>query len=255
MIEPIVRHLDVGWGPDGLLDLAGRCDALVIVDVLRFTTAVDVAVSRGAEVFPYRWHDGTEADYAEKVGAELAVRGLEVDDGHPWSLSPVALERIPPGTRLVLPSPNGAALAFAARDAGVATVVAACLRNASSVGAWVARRAESVGVLAAGERWGGAAGPLRPAVEDWLGAGAVVAAAGDRSVRAPDALAAAGSFAAARHDLVPALLRSASGRELEGRGWADDVLAAAAHDVSRTVPVLVDDRFVDGSGRPPGMGE
>jgi 2-phosphosulfolactate phosphatase len=244
-----LEAIDVGWGPDGLSDLAARCDALVVVDVLRFTTAVDVAVARGAEVYPYRWHDGrrrSAASFAAEMGAELAVDGGHVDDERPWSLSPVRLSVIPAGTRLVLPSPNGAALALGARDTGAPAVAAGCLRNAPGVGAWARRLGGRVGVLAAGERWRGAAGPLRPAIEDWIGAGAVVSAADPSgAVSSPDAVAAASSFLAARARLRWMLTESASGRELVSRGWDDDVAMAAEHGVSECVPVLDGARFVD----------
>jgi 2-phosphosulfolactate phosphatase len=244
--EPALT-VDVGWGPNGLRDLAPRSDVVVIIDVLRFTTAVDVAVSRGADVFPYKWHDGTEATFAQSIGAELAVPQDEVDEGHPWSLSPVALGRIPAGTKLVLPSPNGAALAFAARDAGAQAVVAGCLRNATAVGRFVASIGGTVGILASGERWRGATGPLRPAVEDWVGAGAIVAALGSRGgPRSPDAIAAAGSFDACRAALEWTLASSTSGRFLTARGLAEDVALAAELDRSDGVPLLVGDCFVDG---------
>ena len=251
-----LTSIDVGWGPSGLRDLSPRCDVIVIVDVLRFTTAVDVAVSRNAEVYPYKWHDGTEAEHAAGLGAELAVSGADVDEEHPWSLSPVGLARIPPGTRLVLPSPNGAALAFGAREAGAREVIAGCLRNAPAVGGWLTRHGGRVGILAAGERWNGATGPLRPAVEDWLGAGAIVAEAdpaGEWST--PDAIAAAGSFHVVRDRLAWMLAESASGRELAGKGWSEDVAAAGEHDVSRCVPALANDRFVDGTEHRAHMGE
>jgi 2-phosphosulfolactate phosphatase len=229
---------------------------VVIVDVLRFTSAVDVAVSRGAVVYPYRWHDGTEGAYADGLGAELAVNGLDVSADHRWSLSPVGLAEIPAGTRLVLPSPNGAALAFGAREAGASVVVAGCLRNAPSVGHWVADRGGRVGVLAAGERWKGATGPLRPALEDWLGAGAIVAAADrDGDVWSPDAAAAAGSFQALRERLAWALAESRSGRELRGHGWDADVVAAAEYGVSACVPLLDEACFVDDSASSTRMGE
>jgi len=241
-----LERVDVGWGPNGLRDLSLRCDVIVIVDVLRFTTAVDVAVARGAEVYPYRWHDGTEGDFAAELGAELAVKGGGVDADHPWSLSPAGLSRIPAGTRLVLPSPNGAALSFGAREAGATAVVAGCLRNAPAVGSWARRHGGRLGVLAAGERWHGATGPIRPAVEDWLGAGAVVAAADPHgAVSTPDAIAATGSFGVARDRLGWMLAGAASGRELAAVGWEADVVMAAEHGVSRCVPVLVGARFVD----------
>lgn len=255
-----VSSVDVGWGPNGLRDLAPRCDVVVVVDVLRFTTAVDVAVGRGARVYPYRWHDGSEAAYAEHLGAELAVKGFDVDGDHPWSLSPASLATIPADTSLVLPSPNGAALSFAAREAGAVSVVAGCLRNAPAVGAWAASTGGRIGVLAAGERWHGATGPLRPALEDWLGAGAVVVAIDPRHERStPDAVAAAGSFGAGVARLEWMLADCASGRELLGHGWTDDVAMASAHGVSECVPLLDDACFVDVSGvdpaTPPRMGE
>lgn len=253
-------RVDVGWGPSGLRDLAPRSDVVVIVDVLRFTTAVDVAVERGAKVYPYRWHDGSEDAYAEQLGAVLAVKGRAVAEQHPWSLSPTALSTIPAGTDLVLPSPNGAALAFAAGEAGASTVVAGCLRNAPAVGAWVARSGGRIGVLAAGERWNGATGPLRPALEDWLGAGAIAAAADPGgSASTPDARAAAASFRALLDQIGTMLAECESGRELQRNGWGDDVEMASAHGVSTCVPVLVDSCFVDGAtagrGDRPGMEE
>jgi 2-phosphosulfolactate phosphatase len=248
LTEPL--RVEVGWGADGLHDLAPRSDVVVVIDVLRFTTAVDVAVASGAAVYPYRWHDRTEAEYASSLGAELAVKGFDVDDEHPWSLSPVALSRIAAGTKLVLPSPNGAALAVAAREAGTALVIAGCLRNAPAVGRWLAARGGPVGVLAAGECWPGANGPLRPAVEDWLGAGAIVTATDPLGAAStPDAIAAADSFTGAADRLAWMLAESVSGRELRGHGRDKDVAMAAEHGVSECVPVLHDNCFIDGWGQ------
>ena len=97
------------WGPDGLDAIAAGAATVVIVDVLRFTTAVSVAVARGAEVLPYTWGVGdAAAAYARRHDAELAGRREDGD----WSLSPTDLLCLPTGSRLVLPSPNGSALSF-----------------------------------------------------------------------------------------------------------------------------------------------
>lgn len=229
------------WGPHGLRRLAPAVDVVVLVDVLRFTTAVDVAVGRGAEVLPYRWHDGDEAAHAAAVGAVLAASD---DTGAEPSLSPASLTDLPAGTPLVLPSPNGAALALGAAEAGAAEVLAACLRNASTVGAHLAARGGTVGVVAAGERWRGATGPLRPAVEDLLGAGAVLAGL-PADGQSPEARAARAAFLAERDRLDAALAECGSGRELAATGRGRDLPVAAALDASRAVPGLRGDRFVD----------
>jgi 2-phosphosulfolactate phosphatase len=118
-------------------------------------------------------------------------------------------------------------------------------------------------VVGAGERWGTAAdapgdrigaSALRPAVEDLLGAGAVLRAvrvltgvAPDRV--SPEARAAMAAFDEARDDLRGWLLASTSGRELVGRGRRDDVVAAAALDVEAIAPVLVRAAFVGATPR------
>lgn len=48
---------------------------VVIVDVLRFTTAVDAAVARRVRVHPYRWKGESAAAFAQRVGASLAGDG------------------------------------------------------------------------------------------------------------------------------------------------------------------------------------
>jgi hypothetical protein len=108
-----------------------------------------------------------------------------------WSLAD-----IPPGTRLVLPSPNGAALSLLAGTIAApagAAVVAACLRNARAVAAFACHGGGSVAVIACGERWPDRS--LRPAWEDLVGAGAVMADLPGR--RSPETQAACDAFRAA----------------------------------------------------------
>ena len=40
------------WGAAGLMELLPHSDAIVIVDVLSFTTCVAIAASAGATIFP-----------------------------------------------------------------------------------------------------------------------------------------------------------------------------------------------------------
>ena len=139
--------------------MAPVTDVVVIVDVLSFSTTVDVALGRGVAVFPYRWRDGTEFAFAAEMDATVASRR-----GEPGlTLSPVTLVGAEPGLRLVLPSPNGSALSYGAREAGAKRVIVGCLRNAAAVALAIADE-KTVAVIAAGERWSGATGPLRPAI-------------------------------------------------------------------------------------------
>jgi 2-phosphosulfolactate phosphatase len=265
-VPDAVFDLQFELGPNGLARLGPGAAGIVIVDVLRFTTAVSVAVGRGATVLPYPLADDGAQTYAAQHNALLADVGPEGTGGARWSLSPVGLAGLRPGTRLVLPSPNGSALAYGAREhAPHAAVLAGCLRNASAVAHEVAEslsRGPGV-VVGAGERWGTAVGArgdpraasaLRPAVEDLLGAGAVLRALRVLTGVGPDrvsseARAAMAAFDEARDDLPGWLLASTSGRELVGRGRRDDVVASAALDVEAIAPVLVRAAFVGATPR------
>jgi 2-phosphosulfolactate phosphatase len=237
------------WGPNGLRMLAPDADVVVIVDVLRFTTAVCAATESGCVVLPYRWADDAAAGYAADNDAVLA--GGREDSA--LSLSPADLLHAPRGSRIVLPSPNGSALSFAAREHGARHVVAGCLRNATAAAMHARRLAADgngvIAVIAAGERWHGATGPIRPAVEDLLGAGAILAALDPSAAVghpgcSPEAAAARAAFIAARPRIHESLVGCSSGRELLDRGWADDVAVAAAYDCTQAVPVLRGNEFV-----------
>ncbi|HEY9430302.1 MAG TPA: 2-phosphosulfolactate phosphatase [Blastocatellia bacterium] len=154
------------WGENGVRHLAHGADAVIIVDVLSFSTCVEIATSRGAVVIPYRWKDESAAAFAASVNAELAG-ARRAGDG--YSLSPASLTNISAGTRLALPSPNGSALSLAT---GTTPTLTACLRNCRAVATAAAKYGPRVAVIPAGERWDD--GSLRPAFEDWVGAGAVI---------------------------------------------------------------------------------
>lgn len=241
------------WGPTGAAHLTRPEAAVVVVDVLCFTTCVSVAVGRGTAVRPAPWRDDRATELAARLGADLAVGRDEVTPERPYSLSPAHLLAAPPSRLLVLPSPNGSTIAAAATTG---TVVAACLRNASAVAGWLVARGfgtpqRPVVLVPAGERWPDHS--LRPALEDLLGAAAVVAALEGRVAGplSPEARAALPVLAAAT-DLRTTLRECGSGRELVDRGWPGDVDIAARHDADRVVPVLVDGTFVDLADDAPG---
>ncbi|MBC7920680.1 MAG: 2-phosphosulfolactate phosphatase [Ferruginibacter sp.] len=217
------------WGSAGLARLVLTSDAIVIVDVLSFSTCVDVAVGRGALVYPFRWKEASAVSYARSLDAVLA--NPERTSATGYSLAPSSLLGIPAGTRLVLPSPNGAALTLAT---GGRPTFAGCLRNAVAVAEAAQKIGPRIGIVPAGERWPD--GSLRPALEDWTGAGAIIAHL--RGTRSPEASVAEAAFKHVQPDLTSCLERCSSGKELIGRGFATDVALAAALNRSHCAPRL-----------------
>jgi 2-phosphosulfolactate phosphatase len=223
------------WGMAGMAAITQSDNAVIIVDVLSFSSCVDVACSRGARVWPYPFKDDSAQAFADRHQAILA-RGRSEASGA-YSLSPASLSQIPLGTALVLPSPNGATLSHACPSS---RVYAACLRNASAVAEHVSRAAQSIAVIAAGEQWPD--GTLRPALEDLLGAGAVIHSLLGR--KSPEAQMAEAAFLAMQTRLPHTIATCASGVELVERGYEDDVAMAYQLNVSQTVAKLVDGCFI-----------
>jgi len=225
------------WGAAAVERLADDVDCAIVVDVMSFSTCVDVAVARGASVYPYAWRDASARDYAAACGAEVAGTDRRLAEG--WSLSPTSLGRVPKGLKLVLPSPNGSAIAFHAREKGVA-VLCGGLRNRRAT-ARACATYRRVLVVACGERWPD--GSLRPALEDLIGAGGIVAALG-RAGASPEARAAALAYEALGDARRATLADCASARELVERSFAADVAPCLDEDASDTAALLVRDCFV-----------
>jgi 2-phosphosulfolactate phosphatase len=224
------------WGARGLEQLAPS-DAVVIIDVLSFSTCVDVAVSCGAEVYPYPFKDETVLDFAEKIGAIAASLERSTTS---YSLSPVSFRNIPKGERIVLPSPNGARLSYLGYQTDT---FCACLRNYKSIARYLSAHYKSVTVISSGEQWQDAS--LRPAIEDLLGAGALISELGGS--KSPEALMAEQAFTALQssNSIGGILMFCGSGKELLAKGFPDDVLIAAELNASVAVPMLKDGCYVN----------
>jgi 2-phosphosulfolactate phosphatase len=189
------------WGLDGLVRV-GDADIIVVVDVLRFSTTV--------------------------------IRAIE--DGQDFALDAAAHAV----------SINGASVAEAAGRSG-ALVLLGGLRNATAIArvayAEQARRGArtSIAVIACGELTGhGSEAHVRFAVEDQLGAGAVIDALAALGIdhSSPEAAVAGESFRALRRAATHLVSAGGSGRELAAAGRREEVLAAAAVDAASVVPVL-----------------
>jgi len=235
--DPVMRQsgFDVccEWGHHGIAAIAPTCDVVVIVDVLSFSTCVEIATTRGATIFPYRWRDESAREFARANDALLAG-----DNPLGLSLRPASLVGIEAACRLVLPSPNGSELST---STGSVPTLAGCLRNARAVAGYAAAHAARILVVPAGERWPD--GALRPSLEDQCGAGAIVAQLPESMSRSPEARAAADVFRQLQPDLPTSLAEASSAREKRSRDqWLDFELAAEL-DVSRCVPQLRDGAY------------
>ena len=212
---------------------------------ISFCSCVDVAVSRGGLVYPYPWRDERSVEFARSLEAVLATSSRKDPQG--FSLAPSSMLRLPPGTKVVLPSPNGATLSLAT---GTTPTFAGCLRNAgaaaaSAVAVSTTTAGQRITVVPAGERWED--GSLRPALEDWLGAGAILQAIRDTrgfsTSLSPEAEAACAAFLHFRGRLFETLAACSSGKEAAGMGSIEDIRLAADLDASQTAPVLVDGAY------------
>jgi 2-phosphosulfolactate phosphatase len=193
------------WGIEGARTVAADADVIVIVDVLSFSTTVELAVAGGGSV--------------ELAAVEGELAAAEA------------------------PGSDGARIAAALADHS-GTVIAGSLRNATAVAQWILAHQDETGnrlaiaIIAAGEQRED--GSTRFAVEDLLGAGAIIDALAAVGLDAcsPEAAAAAASFAGLKRATKHLITASSSGRELAELGFADDIRLAAQTDVSTTVPVL-----------------
>jgi 2-phosphosulfolactate phosphatase len=176
--------------------------------------------------------------FAAEMGAEIASAnyGEAAEYGGGYSLSPRSLLNIPAGLKLVLPSPNGSALSL---GTGTTPTLAGCLRNCRVVARAAQQIGQRIAVIPAGERWPD--GSLRPALEDWLGAGAIINELNrDYS---PEAEAARIAFREAQASLTALIQGCSSGKELIECGREADVILATQLNVSECAPLLLEGAY------------
>jgi 2-phosphosulfolactate phosphatase len=94
-------------------------------------------------------------------------------------------------------------------------------------------------VILDGERW--LEGSLRPAVDELLGAGAMIHHLTWHC--SPEAQVARDAFRSAAHDLTRSIRDSISGRKFVGRGFLRGVDMALEVDVSECAPLLRNDAY------------
>lgn len=215
------------WGEHGIQKLTEECDVLVLIDVLSFTTSVSVAVQGGAKVYPAAVGDQP----ALPNGVIRASRRAEwLENSQLHSMSPQSLKNLK--NDLLLPSPNGSALSLMA---GNTPLLAGCLRNAKATAKAAMHLGATIGIVPSGERWEDRS--LRPAWEDLIGAGAIIQEL--KGIRSPEAAVAEMAFLSVVGEVEERMAKSVSGRELIGRGFAEDVHLACCINADNYATRLV----------------
>ena len=229
----------IEWGRRGGRLAAERGDIVVVVDTLSFSTATAMAVDRGAQIYPCTNRQETR-NLAIRHDAHFAVGRSEVPRKGKYSLSPITFKDVSPNTRIVLYSLNGASCCESAHRSS--HILLGSLINARAVAETVQQLSLDTGkgitVLACGEQ---VADPthdddIRHAIEDLLGAGAVVAHLS--CAKSAESLVFEGAFKHHKRNLESLLWDSESGLELRERGFGDDVKFAARLNLISSTPVL-----------------
>src|SRR5688572_10501393 len=76
------------WGQKGVEELSAISDVVIIIDILSFSTCVDIVTSNFASVIPYKWKDETAVDFAKNKNAILA--DSKRPNSTSYSLSPTS---------------------------------------------------------------------------------------------------------------------------------------------------------------------
>lgn len=216
------------WGLEGAIHLSPYVDVAVVVDVLSFSTCVDIATSRGALVYPCLYKDNRAIELAKSQNASLASIERSL---HGLSLSPTSMMNLNSHDKIVLPSPNGSAISFSVKNT---ILLCGCLRNAKAIATKAQELGQNILVIAAGEKWSD--GSLRPALEDQIGAGAILSHL--KGTTSPEANAAIWIFEKAKSNLQDVLIECSSGKELIHKKFLEDIKLASEYNVSQIVPIL-----------------
>jgi len=165
-------------------------------------------------------------------------------------LSPMSFTYADKGQRFVMCSLNGAACTWIASN--VPALLIGCPLNASATANKANLLKNKLGtnitVVPCGEKWLDALeneNELRPSIEDYLGAGIILSKlTGSKS---PEAEVCIGAYEYSKDKISELIWDSASGRELRERGYEQDVLHCSQCDITTTVPILREYKFIRSS--------
>jgi 2-phosphosulfolactate phosphatase len=241
-------HID--WNIDGVGYALKENNFVVIVDTLRFSSAVVTAVAHGFTIYPVADQQVGE-DLARSVGAVLAGKpGRAKYTISPHSYLRAGKEDV---RKVVLFSPNGATCAASA--SGKDMVYIGCMLNAQALGNHISRIADhmarNVTLVAAGEQRAidtgervvydkKAAHPVF-AIEDYLSCGAILSYT--HLEKSAEAKLCELAYASAKGTIRELMLDSFSGKYLVQHNLREDVDYAAQLNIYDVIPVVRNGRI------------
>lgn len=245
-----VSIVQLDWNVEGVRYALKNCDVVVIVDTLRFSTAVVTAVAHGFTVYPV-------ADQKEGEILGISIGGAVA--GKPgkakYTISPHSFLRAghKDTRKVVLFSPNGATCAALAQRNDM--VYIGCLLNARAIGEYVSRVAiqhnHNVTVVAAGEQRAidngervvydkRASNPVF-AIEDYLSCGAIISYT--ELAKSAEARLCELAYRSARKKIKDLMFDSFSGKYLVQHKLGEDVEYAAQLNIYDVIPVVRNGRI------------
>jgi 2-phosphosulfolactate phosphatase len=200
-------------------------DVSIMVDVLRASTTITIALEKFQQVIPVVDHEEA-AQVAKDMGAIIAGerRGATLDGFHAGN-SPIEIQEFE-GKTLVLTTSNGTRIMEGMRS----KVLIGCFANASAVAKAAQELAqEHVEIVMAGVEG-------RFAIEDFLGAGEIISHLQNEEVDeyAQSAVLAIQNISKVDH----AVLKSRSSRGLNQLGFGEDVKFCLQRNISDNVPIF-----------------
>lgn len=240
------------WDVEGLQFALKEKNIIVIVDALRFSSAVTTAIANGFNIYPTSDKERGKK-LAKSIGAEMSGKSGIAK----YSLSPKSF--LDPAEKdnkkVVLYSANGAACASLIKKDDIAYI--GCFLNARAVAKQVEKVSKEknydVTIIAAGEKRTIETGErieylkdetrFRKVfdVEDYLGAGAIISFI--NLPKSPEVKVCQSAFKSSKNKLKELLLDSFSGRYLVQTERKEDVAWSAQLNYYNVVPIIYKGRI------------
>ncbi len=240
------------WDTEGLQFALREKNIIVIVDTLRFSSAVTTAIENGFTIYPISDREKGK-ELAKSIGAEMSGRS-EIAR---YSLSPKSFlnPAEKDNKKVVLYSANGAVCASLIKEGNITYI--GCFLNAKAVAEQVEKISKAknydVTIIAAGEKRSIEKGEtieyledkigFRKVfdVEDYLGCGAIISYI--NLSKTPEAKVCESAFKSSENELKQLLLESFSGRHLVQTKRKEDVEWSVQLNYYNVVPIIYKGRI------------